>query len=88
MPKQPTADDDAVVDLGPLSGLTVYALRNAQIALSKDFQRIMAEHDIRPAQFSVLAVIKRNPGLRQTQVSFSLGMKPQLRAAAGRTGAP
>ena len=35
----------------------------------------MAEHDIRPAQFSVLEVIGRNPGLRQTQVSFALGMK-------------
>jgi len=81
MTKQPAIDDnaipapDAVVDLGPLSGLTVYALRNAQIALNKDFQHIMAQHDIRPAQFSVLEVIKRNPGLRQTQVSFSVGMK-------------
>jgi DNA-binding MarR family transcriptional regulator len=81
MPRQPTTDDnaappaDAVVDLGPLSGLTGYALRRAQIAVFQDFHLAMADHDIRPAQFSALEVIKRNPGLRQTQVSFALGIK-------------
>jgi len=81
MPRQPAPDDDpvpsadAVVDLGPLSTLTGHALRRAQIAVAQDFQRTMAHHQIRPAQFSALEVIKLNPGLRQTQVSFALGMK-------------
>jgi DNA-binding MarR family transcriptional regulator len=70
-----TPPADAVVDLGPLPGLIFHALRRAQIAVFHDFQRAMAADDIRPAQFSVLQVIKHNPGLRQTQVSFALGIK-------------
>jgi DNA-binding MarR family transcriptional regulator len=72
---QPPAPEDAVVDLGSLPAQIGYALRRAQTALARDLQRAMAEHDIRPAQFSVLEVIGRNPGLRQTQVSFAFGMK-------------
>ncbi|MCW3476217.1 MarR family transcriptional regulator [Rhodovastum sp. RN2-1] len=66
---------DAVVDLGPLPGLTGYALRRAQIAVFHDFHRTMEAEGIRTAQFSVLEVLKANPGLRQTQVSFALGIK-------------
>jgi DNA-binding MarR family transcriptional regulator len=79
MTSQPTpetdAPADAAVDLGPLPGLTGYALRRAQIVVLQDFSRALAEYDIRPAQFSVLAVIRHNPGLRQTQLSFALGIK-------------
>jgi len=75
MSTPPTPDDDAVVDLGLLPGLIGYALRRAQVAVLQDFHRSMAEHDIRPAQFSVLEVIKHNPGLRQTLASFALGIK-------------
>jgi DNA-binding MarR family transcriptional regulator len=81
MPKQPTQGieallpADTVVDLGLLPAQIGFSLRRAQTVLARDFQRALAEHDIRQAQFSVLEVIARNPGLRQTQVSFSLGMK-------------
>jgi DNA-binding MarR family transcriptional regulator len=79
MPRQPTpepeAPTDAVVDLGPLPTLIGYALRRAYAVVLQDFNRALAEYDIRPAQFAVLEAVKHNPGLRQTQVSFSLGIK-------------
>ena len=63
------------VDLGPLPGLIGYALRRAQLAVFQDFHRHFAEADIRPAQFSVLVVLRHNPGLRATQVATALGIK-------------
>ncbi len=70
-----TADDSAPVDLGPLTNLLGYALRRAQIAVFADFHRRFAAEDIRPAQFSVLQVLRHNPGLRQAKVSAALGVK-------------
>ncbi len=69
------ADPDAAVDLGPLPGLIGYALRRAQLAVFQDFHRHFADADIRPAQFSVLMVLKHNPGLRATHVASALGIK-------------
>ncbi len=66
---------DTPVDLGPLPDLLGYALRRAQLAVFQDFHHAMEAEDIRTAQFSVLEVLKHNPGLRQTQVSFALGIK-------------
>jgi DNA-binding MarR family transcriptional regulator len=63
------------VDLRPLTGLLGYVLRRAQMVVFQDFFRDFAACDIRPAQFSVLMVIERNPGLRQSQVSAALGIK-------------
>ncbi len=81
MPPRPDIDDDApadpraAVDLGPLPGLIGYALRRAQLAVFQDFHRHFADADIRPAQFSVLVVLKHNPGLRATQAALALGIK-------------
>src|SRR5208282_3191955 len=63
------------IGLGPLPGLIGYALRRAQLAVFLDFHQTMAEADIRTAQYSVLEVLRHNPGLRQTQVSAALGIK-------------
>ena len=71
----PPVQPAAAVDLGPLPGLIGYALRRAQVAVVHDLQRHFAEADIRPAQFSVLLVLKHNPGLRATQVAAALGIK-------------
>lgn len=65
----------AGVSLGPLAGRLGYALRRAQIAVFRDFFAAFAEHDIRPAQYSILTVIEANPGLKQTQVCDALGIK-------------
>lgn len=71
---KPAARADAV-DLGPLPGLAGYALRRSQIAVFQDFMRSMGETGIRPAQYSILTVIARNPGLKQAAVSDSLGIE-------------
>jgi len=63
------------VDLGPLPGLIGYVLRRAQLSVFQDFFAAFAPFAIRPAQFSVLTVIERNPGLTQSQVAGALGIK-------------
>jgi DNA-binding MarR family transcriptional regulator len=69
------AEGEAAVDLGPLPSLFGYALRRALLAVSQDFQRHFVAEDIRPAQFSVLVVLKFNPGLRAARVAAALGIK-------------
>ena len=63
------------VDLGPLGRTLGFALRRAQAAVAEDFAARFAAEAIRPIQFAVLTVLRHNPGLRQTQVSFALGIK-------------
>jgi DNA-binding MarR family transcriptional regulator len=69
------AGPDVPVDLGPLPGLVGYALRRAQLVVFQDFHHHVADADIRPVQFSVLVVLRHNPGLRATQVAAALGIK-------------
>lgn len=68
-------DQKADLDLGPLPDLIGYVLRRAQLVVFQDFFNAFAPFDISPAQFSVLTVIERNPGLTQTQVAEALGIK-------------
>ena len=75
-------DDDGIsdgwvgaVDLGPLAATLGFALRRAQAVVTADFVRSFGPEEIRPIQFAVLSVLRHNPGLRQTQVSFALGIK-------------
>ena len=63
------------IDLGPLPDLIGYVLRRAQLVVFQDFFAAFAPFDISPAQFSVLTVIERNPGLTQSQVAEALGIK-------------
>lgn len=62
------------VDLGLLGNLLGYRLRRAQLAAFQDFIIAMKDYDLRPAQFSVLAIIAANPGLKQSRVSEALGI--------------
>lgn len=63
------------IDLGLLTEAVGFLLKRAQMAVFNDFNRTFADADIRPAQFSVLTVIGRNPGLKQSQVSGALSIK-------------
>ncbi|HWK43713.1 MAG TPA: MarR family transcriptional regulator [Stellaceae bacterium] len=65
----------ATIDLGPLPDLIGYVLRRAQLAVFKDFIQAFAAFGIRPAQYGVLIVLERNPGLKQSEVSAALGIK-------------
>jgi DNA-binding MarR family transcriptional regulator len=63
------------IDLGPLAGGIGFALRRAQAAVAEDFARRFGPEDVTPLQFWLLSVLRRNPGLRQTQASFALGIQ-------------
>ena len=65
----------ATIDLGHLPDLIGYMLRRAQLAVFQDFARTYAKFGIRPAQYAVLTIIERNPGLKQKDVSEALGIK-------------
>src|ERR1043166_4848101 len=68
-------DPKTDLDLGPLPDLIGYVLRRAQLVVFQDFFQAFAPFNISPAQFSVLTVIERNPGLTQSQVAAALGIK-------------
>jgi len=63
------------VDRGALDRRLGYWLRRAQIAVFRDFFEAFERFDIRPAQYSILTIIERNPGLRQGAVGEALGIK-------------
>jgi DNA-binding MarR family transcriptional regulator len=60
---------------GPLTSYAGYALRRAQLRVFSDFIDELAELDLRPAQFSVLALIDANPGIVQARVGEALEIK-------------
>src|SRR5256885_11942265 len=62
------------IDLGPLPELIGYVLRRAQLGVFQDFFSTFAPFDISPAQFALLTVIERNPGLTQSQVAAALAI--------------
>src|SRR6185503_343835 len=63
------------IEIGYLSEHIGYVVRRAQLAIFKDFIQTMAPVDIRPAQYSVLIVIDRNPGLTQAELGRALAIK-------------
>lgn len=70
-----TEDGERGVDLGRLTNLVGYTLRRAQMAAFRNFTRRFADLDVRPTQLGVLTVVARNPGLTQSRVGASLGIK-------------
>lgn len=72
----PTGQEaDAAIDLGVLGQSAGFLLKRAQMAVFADFIATFATADIRPAQFSVLVIVGRNPGMKQSQVSAALSIK-------------
>jgi DNA-binding MarR family transcriptional regulator len=67
--------DTSGPDLGMLENRMGYALRRAQLAVFQDFYKAVAAHDISAAQYSALTIVESNPGLSQTQVADTLGIK-------------
>ncbi len=66
-----TAD---TIDMGVLPGLMGYMLRQSQLLVYQDFHHAVAAENIRPPQFSIMEIVGRNPGLRPSDVSTSLGI--------------
>ena len=63
------------LNLGPLPSFVGYMLRRAQLLVFDDFIKTMSSVGLRPASFSVLAVIYANPGSTQSSISEALGLQ-------------
>ncbi|MDR3562901.1 MAG: MarR family transcriptional regulator [Negativicutes bacterium] len=59
-----------------LDDLIGYALRRAQIQVFQHLVEQLNEFDLRPAQFSALAIIDQNPGPTQTELARILAIEP------------
>jgi DNA-binding MarR family transcriptional regulator len=68
-------DTQAPLD-SALDDLIGYALRRAQLKLFQNLISRLAVHDLRPAQFSALAIIDQNPGLMQADLAKALAIEP------------
>lgn len=74
-PATPRRSAPMVSDIGALNGHLGYFIRRLQIWVFQDFIRTLAEIEISPAQFSVLAVIHANEGLSQIELGNTLGIE-------------
>jgi DNA-binding MarR family transcriptional regulator len=57
-----------------LTSLAGYLIRQAQVWVFQDFNETLAPLDIHPAQYSILTVVRENPGLSQMALSQVLGI--------------
>ena len=72
----PSPDPDMpFAGLPEMDGIVGYKLRRAQLLVFQDFLKSFAGLELRPAEFSVLSLIARTPGLKQTEVALALGIK-------------
>jgi DNA-binding MarR family transcriptional regulator len=62
------------LDLDILPSLLGFNIRRAQIALWRDFNRNVAEGEVRPGVFSSLLLANANPGIAQIEIANHLGI--------------
>ena len=74
-PAKPARPSRKRLDVSPVSGIVGYRLRRAQLAVFQRFSERFAELALRPAEFSVLALIEANPGSKQTEIADALEIK-------------
>lgn len=72
---RPPAASATPVSLPDTEAIIGYKLRRAQLLVFQDFLRSFAKMKLRPAEFSVLAMIARTPGLKQSEIAEALGIK-------------
>lgn len=65
----------ANADIPQMGSIIGYKLRRAQLMVFQDFIQSFARMQLRPAEFSVLALIGRTPGQKQTEIAEQLGIK-------------
>lgn len=63
------------VEVPPMATIIGYKLRRAQLYVFQDFIETFSRMKLRPAEFSVLAVIAETPGLKQSEIAEMLGVK-------------
>ncbi|NBF04038.1 MarR family transcriptional regulator [Pseudomonas sp. Fl5BN2] len=83
-PSKSAAALESAVDSGEIQApldsaldeLIGYAMRRAQLKLFQNLISRLSAHDLRPAQFSALAIIEQNPGLMQADLARALAIEP------------
>ena len=71
-----TATKDAATPSPWLDNLVGYALRRAQMKVFQHLVEQLAQHDLRPAQFTAMAIIEQEPGLMQADLARKLAIEP------------
>lgn len=69
------ASTELPATLPPLEKMIGYKLRRAQLAVFQDFLTAFSNMRLRPAEFSVLALIAETPGRKQSEIAERLGIK-------------
>lgn len=59
-----------------LDNLVGYALRRVQLRVFQELVGRFAVFEVRPAQFTALAIIEQNPGLMQADLARALAIEP------------
>ena len=70
-----TEDQDGALKTGPTTSIIGYRLRRAQLNVFQQFLAAFDKMKLRPAEYSVLALIADNPGRKQTEIAQVLGIK-------------
>jgi DNA-binding MarR family transcriptional regulator len=65
----------APTDLGGLDKMLGYVIRRTQMWMNQDFRRALRGLAITPAQFSVLQIVRANPGVSQVRVARALAIE-------------
>ena len=63
------------IDDGAVTEIIGYQLRRAQIQVFQEFIARFASFDMRPSEYSVMALIASNPGSKQIVIAEALGIK-------------
>lgn len=75
LPPTAAADSDTPSPT-QLDDLVGYALRRVQMKVFQQLVDNLAPYDLRPAQFSALAIIAQNPGPTQAELAKALSIEP------------
>lgn len=70
-----TFSETSSFDLSVLTTAVGYQLRRAQLAVFHDFTEAFAAEGLRPADFSVMILIWKNPGSKQSEIAEALGIQ-------------
>lgn len=63
------------INTAAIDGIIGYRLRRAQMAVFNRFSKAFADVGITPTEYSLLALVRDNPGLRPSQVAAALGVQ-------------
>lgn len=75
-PQATAAVEVGQVDTSFLETLVGYSARRAALVVIEDFLERMAPIGLRPVEFSVLALVHRNPGITSRQLCATLDILP------------